>query len=257
MFNVDEFIESGILEEYAMGLLPEEEAQKVLKMAFLHPKVRQELNAIEETLQRLAMRSRLEPSPGLRSVIQARAISKSPTVIPRKDFGIPRNQLYGSIAAMLLVAFGAVLAAFFNSKDQMKTLQALYESRIAAMEKHNTELREQLMVANNLRFERTRLSSSSTQNQYALVYANQEALFLCTSYLPEPPAEYQYQLWSIVDDQPRSSGVIPLARKGTMDTMKRFQRTKAYAISVEPVGGSTIPTIDKIVVSGNIAQGNF
>lgn len=61
MLSVPACIESGILEQYVLGLTSEVESDEVEKMAFLHPEIRTEITAIEIALERYAQTNAVEP----------------------------------------------------------------------------------------------------------------------------------------------------------------------------------------------------
>ena len=70
--DLREFIESGILENYVLGLASAEERREVEQMAQAHPEVKEALLAIEEDLTDYA-RSQAPPMPeGLREKILQR-----------------------------------------------------------------------------------------------------------------------------------------------------------------------------------------
>jgi hypothetical protein len=48
--DVQKFIQSGILEEYCLGLLSDEESAYLIQVAMLFPSIKSELTAIEQTL---------------------------------------------------------------------------------------------------------------------------------------------------------------------------------------------------------------
>lgn len=63
------YIETGILEEYAAGLLNTEQQHEVLAMAAKYPEVKKELEAIEIALEKYAMSRAIQPSEGLKNRI--------------------------------------------------------------------------------------------------------------------------------------------------------------------------------------------
>ena len=64
MNTLEEYISSGILEQFVLGELSEAEAQEVADMAARYPNVRHEISLIEDTLQGLAESLAIEPPPG-------------------------------------------------------------------------------------------------------------------------------------------------------------------------------------------------
>ncbi|WP_295671530.1 cupin domain-containing protein [uncultured Mucilaginibacter sp.] len=61
--DAGKYIESGVLEEYCLGLLGEEEEAYLIQMAMLYPEIKAELTAIENAMEKLAKVIAVEPSP--------------------------------------------------------------------------------------------------------------------------------------------------------------------------------------------------
>jgi mannose-6-phosphate isomerase-like protein (cupin superfamily) len=66
-----EFIESGVLEMYVLGQVTDREAKEVEQMATRHPEIRQELNMIEDALEKNARLAAVEPSPIVKAFFMA------------------------------------------------------------------------------------------------------------------------------------------------------------------------------------------
>jgi hypothetical protein len=81
---------------------------------------------------------------------------------------------------------------------------------------------------------------------------NDEAMFYALE-LPEAPQGKTYQLWAIADGEPKSAGVFSVDEKGNyvhvIKSLKDIGNVSAFAVSVEPAGGVTLPT-GKIVLMG-------
>lgn len=71
MADIDDFIQSGILEGYCMDLLSIDERAYVLGMCLLHPEVKDELDNIETTLEKLAAAASVEPADHIKGKILA------------------------------------------------------------------------------------------------------------------------------------------------------------------------------------------
>jgi mannose-6-phosphate isomerase-like protein (cupin superfamily) len=67
--DVQKFIQSGILEEYCLGLLSDEESAYVMQVAILFPSIKTELAAIEETLEELSFATAIETPIGTKEKI--------------------------------------------------------------------------------------------------------------------------------------------------------------------------------------------
>lgn len=64
--NVQAYIESGIIEEFCLGLLSDDQAKEVMKNALLFPEIQQE---IEQTEEALAAYARTPPRPALKEQV--------------------------------------------------------------------------------------------------------------------------------------------------------------------------------------------
>ena len=69
--NNKEFIESGILEEYVMGYASAEEREEVERRAAGDPAIRQEIEAIEMTLEKMALAGAIAPDPIVKPFLMA------------------------------------------------------------------------------------------------------------------------------------------------------------------------------------------
>ena len=66
-----EFIESGILEQYVAGTASIAEQQEVEERAATDPTIREEIDAICETIELLAMKNAIAPDPIIRPFLMA------------------------------------------------------------------------------------------------------------------------------------------------------------------------------------------
>ncbi len=88
--DIQEYIASGILELYASRSLPPQEEAEVERMAALYPEVKEELDAIVETLESYAKLHAVEPPAHLKEKILSQfALPDGVTLAP------PGNQYSG------------------------------------------------------------------------------------------------------------------------------------------------------------------
>jgi mannose-6-phosphate isomerase-like protein (cupin superfamily) len=69
--NVNEYIASGILETYVLGIAAEDERAEVEKMAAAHPEIRNEIAAISDVMEKYAMKNAVAPHPNIRPLLMA------------------------------------------------------------------------------------------------------------------------------------------------------------------------------------------
>ncbi|WP_026896871.1 cupin domain-containing protein [Daejeonella oryzae] len=71
MRNINELIQSGLLESYLMGMASPHEIEQVEQMAEAHEEIREELNAIEQVLEEYALQNAIEPDPIIKPFLMA------------------------------------------------------------------------------------------------------------------------------------------------------------------------------------------
>jgi len=64
--DVRKYIESGVLEDYCMGLLNEQDQAYLIEMTMLYPEVKTELTVVEQALENLAVLNAVDPHPAVK-----------------------------------------------------------------------------------------------------------------------------------------------------------------------------------------------
>lgn len=67
--DTGKYIESGVLEEYCLGLLSEEEEAYLIQLTMLYPEVKAELTAIEIAMEKMAVLNAVEPNPSVKQKV--------------------------------------------------------------------------------------------------------------------------------------------------------------------------------------------
>ena len=70
--NLQDYINSGVLEQYCLGLLDSDEANQVVSYCLKYPRLRDELNSIEVAIEKMAIEKATDPPPQLKDKILAR-----------------------------------------------------------------------------------------------------------------------------------------------------------------------------------------
>ncbi|NJO86836.1 MAG: hypothetical protein HC821_01925 [Lewinella sp.] len=119
--DIQQYINSGVLELYALGQLPEAEAAEVAAKVKQYPAVAAELALIEENLEALALRHAVTPPPGVLPGILAQLSPRPATPAPTAP---PAEAKAGAGLGWLawgLAALGLGLATYFFGTLGKKT----------------------------------------------------------------------------------------------------------------------------------------
>jgi mannose-6-phosphate isomerase-like protein (cupin superfamily) len=71
MKQVSEFIESGVLELYVLGIASAEEKADVLRMAEIHSEIREEIEQISKGIEEYALAQAVQPKPAVKPMLLA------------------------------------------------------------------------------------------------------------------------------------------------------------------------------------------
>jgi anti-sigma-K factor RskA len=276
--SVKEYIESGILELYVLGDLNAEERSDVEAMSKLYPEVKAELEEIEVIMSTIGEDLTLEPSSKVKeqffnSISFADEIDqkiedeepKEARIIPLNNSKLNFYKLsLAACLALLLVSVVAIVNLnnnLKNSKQQIAQLQTSNQSfanRVNYLDKSVTESNEALNVFTDADFKMVKLNGTANSPESNLLIAfnpkeQKVIIHLRSMKMPENDKEHQYQLWALVDGKPVDLGVFDADNKvAILKSMKSIEVAQAFAVTLEPTGGSVSPTMDKMMVMGAI-----
>lgn len=241
--NINEYIESGMLESYVLGTTTPSEAVEVERLAKENPNLQSEINKIQNTLEEYAFAHAVNPPIYLKESIRQQLtfndnIKPFTPKAPVKAF----NRI---AASWVLLALSIAANVWFWGSWQSS------ESKALALESQNLQLaqgkeilkanyQQEVAVLQDLSTKRINLAGQPTSpNAKAMIYwnTNTNEVYLSSLKLPVAPAEKQYQLWAIVDGKPVDAGLIEDTTH--LLKMKSFGKAVAFAISLEAKGGST------------------
>lgn len=275
--DIEKYISSGILEAYALGDVTPAERAEVEEMLVKHPEIGAELALIEETIKDIAFHSAVVPHEGLKKKVLGKALAQEPTdpSVPQEEgekvvsLKRPHEKKRGRLfsynyylaAAVSLTLISSFAAFYFFTKwqDAEDRLYSFVVERTALAEQFRTvenqldSVNRTLAVYTDEHFNQIELQGLAlAPKASATVFWNKASgeVFLNPSSLPPTPTDMQYQLWAIVNGQPVDMGVISDGKKGGLLKMKEIGNAAAFAVTLEPAGGSAVPTLEQMYVMG-------
>lgn len=267
--NIEEYISSGILEAYVFNELSETEMREVEEMLKKYPELQDELKAIELGLEDMAMATAVQPKSGLKdsilsAITEEEKIEPLPTQAEVKVVQMPASPVWkyavaASVALAIVSGYFALdyRAKWKNSSDAYAQLMANNSQMAQQYNQVNQklgDLENDLAVLTNPDFRRIDMAGTdNAKDSYASVFWNQasQELYLNISNLKELAQDQQYQLWAIVDGVPVDAGVFDWNTEGLI-RMKNMSKSAAFAVTIEPRGGSENPSLDQMQVIGNV-----
>lgn len=242
--NLQEYISSGIIESYVLGLASDEERHEFEQLCGQHPELVQARDAFERQLEQQALSNAIPPPPAIKAKVWAETGLKSET---KQSPVVRMGWMKYAVAASLVLLAGSL---FWNlnlqkqNQDIQKNLASAREElnnarqSIAAMEADASVLQKPGMKMAALN------GMDASPASYATVYwdTTSKDVYLMVNNLPQPPTDKQYQLWAIINGQPVDIGVLTMSQKPLqLYRMRNTQHAQAFAITLETMGGSPVP----------------
>lgn len=264
--NTGEYISSGILESYVLGVANLEERKEVEKYASIYPEIKQELDAIEKAMNNYATEHSIEPPSYLKEKIFAKIADETtktssvnePIALKLNEDRKPASAFsYWSIAASFLFLISAGFAIYFGLKsgrldtsinEIAKTNTALSDS-IKAISSTVAQMQNDMAILKDPTYKMVELKGLKVApDSKAMVCwrPTDKKVYVEIDKLPSAPPGMQYQLWAIVDGKPVSEGMLT-AGNG-LHPMKDVDNARAFAITLEKEGGSPTPKGDMYVM---------
>lgn len=270
--DISEYISSGVIDAYVLGIATEEELHELNKLRFQYPEIERAIQEQELLMEQYARAQSVVPPPSLKGNIWAAIQNESNTpketppinidatslATPKKEKGWQQYGMAASVA--LLVALGA-------SNIWMQKQQSKMNAELAAMTKRQNELvaankaaiekaeqAEQALTVMSLpQLKKIKLGGVGAHTaSSAMLYWNgaNGDVFVDLSSMPAAPEGKQYQLWAIVDGKPVDAGMYVANNESLIEKMKNIPKAEMFAITIEKMGGSPSPTLDQMIVAG-------
>lgn len=285
MENLKAYIESGVLELYVLGDLSPEETLRVEEMASQYPGVRDEIAAIELAMEKYAMQNAVQPSADIQTRLfeqlglnEAEAnvnIQPEPTYtdeakIIRLDGSDGKVKVlrYALVACIaLLVVSTAALFITYNklaaAHDQIASLnldKQKFAGIVSKLEFENQGLGNMAAMADSKEWATIRMAGQTfSPTSKMKLYWNKKDKSVLINYvamdLPKTDAQHEYQLWALVNGKPVSLGLFgktDSTHNEALVKMQAIQEAQAFAVTLEPMGGSVNPTMNKLTVMGGV-----
>lgn len=274
------YIESGILEEYVAGLLSPEQQREVEAMAAKYPEVKQEIEAIEIALEKYAMARAIAPSEGVKNKILKQLSSpaqkentppekpETPT-IPLQAYQAKIKTLRIALVACIALLLISIVALFSvrnelgEAKNEIIALnldKQKYATNASFLKESNNDLQKIAEMYDDPDWKRVKLAGTKMNPAAKMVvywHVNGQHVMVDNSKmdLPANDEQHQYQLWALVNGKPIDLGVFDSKKDSAhvLVNMKEITGAQAFAVTLEKRGGSTVPTMDQMIVMGGVS----
>ncbi len=272
MDDTKAYIESGILELYALGDASPEERAQVEQMAAAHPAVKAELREVENALELYAAENAVEPAEQHRRKVLNSLLtnfaddstfrSKHPDAetkvisLPERTTGNFYKYAFAASIALLIGSLAALYSTY-NKLQQSNQQLIVLNSQNSKFSKTINHMDEELEVFRDTSFKLLKLKRTNKMPSAQMTVAwspvkKKVMIDMVGMNLPVNDINHQYQLWALVNGKPVDLGVFDKAEADSVDMklMKSVDLAAAFAVTLEPRGGSVNPTMSEMMVIG-------
>ena len=270
--NLKDYIESGIIDSYVMGLASESERAEFEQLCTQHPELVAARRKFEEGLEEYASKQAVPPPPEVKVKIlevigntgsRTTASPNPPKIVnmensksPARSSGLLRFVAAASVVLLLGMAWLYYQTSLQN-KDLVKENDGLKIERDTAKNILDRIVQEQKQVISDPNTTVVNMvGTKSAPKSSANIYWDSAStnVYLVVKNMPKLPNDQQYQLWALIDGKPKDLGVFDATDNKVILKMKNTQKAQAFAITIEKHGGSPSPTLEKMQSLGKTLQ---
>ena len=261
--NVQDYISSGIVESYVLGLASPEEQSEFERMCRQYPEVLQARIDFELVLEQQAVQNAIAPPPALKQQVMNAVLPSEAKIIPiNTDAPAAKANWFKYAAAACAILLAGSLYWNISQYNRTQKLQASYDEVVKDYDStafRLSEIEEEIAMLTlnpNIRMAAMKGQKISPAS-FATVFwdTTSNDVYLQVNNLPKPANDKQYQLWAIFNGQPIDVGMIDNAvftgEKKLLLQMKNVRGAQTFAITLEKKGGSSTPQGDMYTL-GNL-----
>ena len=262
--NIQEYISSGIIESYVLGLASPEERAEFEQMCAQYPELVEARNNFELALEEQARKSASSPPPHIKQNVLAAIGKKDSLATPKIITMEPttrRSSSWSWVAAASIILFliaGYFAFTFYNRSKELKNSNQDLQARVNRNDSVLNRLVEEQKVMSDPKVTVVNLAALKQSNNApsASVYwdSTSSNVYLLIKNMPQLASDKQYQLWSIIDSagklQPTSLGLFDGGNEKIMLKMDKAQKADAFAITIENRGNTGGPNLEQLQAMG-------
>ncbi len=288
--NTQEYIASGILENYLLDHCTPQEKQEVECLSKIYPEIKQELQSLELSLEKYLRAQAKTPPKSIWDAIEAEITeSKAQSTAAEQEedddiemyteegFDVvgetlkqeqnPKKgrirHLFNYSAAAAVIFMGFFIFITFKSRQNVgsalemeKNITQKLEEKLHLLERDFEQQQKVLAAITTPNAQRVAMKGMPNKapdaEAYVVYNALSEEVYLNIGSLPANPSEKQYQLWALKDGQPIDLGVFDIGNATAFIAMKTVSGAQAFAVTLEDKGGKPTPNLEELYVMGQL-----
>ena len=278
--NIEEYISSGIIESYVLGLADAQEVAELEQLKGAHPEIQTAIDSFEASLETAAFANTITPAADTKDklmlalqdeFVDQTTIPNQQTkeakvvTMPLKPIPAKSAKMFQYIAAASIILFvvSAALNVYFFREytSANKQVVALLNEKNALFTDNNNiqakyqEITNSLQLMSDTNVIKVAMKGiAGKEGNLATVFWNSKSkdVYVLANKLPKAPEGKQYQLWALVKGKPIDAGMLNDCNG--VCKLKNTQQADIFAITLEKKGGSPSPDLTQLYVLGKVSS---
>jgi anti-sigma-K factor RskA len=261
--NIKEYILSGIIESYVLGLASPEESAEFEQLCRQHPELVEARTRFELALEQQLRNQSAIPAGDVKNKVME-AIRQQPSVNQTKiitmESSTPTRSsspLRWVAAASIILLLGAAFFAykFYNESRELKNTNLELEAKANTTDSLQKALdaiaeEQRIMKDPNVAVVNM-VGTTQAPSSSASIYwdSTSASVYLVVKNMPSLPSDKQYQLWALLDGKPKSLGLFDIKgsdNKKVFLKMQNVEKADAFAITIENRGNTGGPDLGQL-----------
>ena len=233
MNDKDKLLNSGLLEQYVLGLLEDHEKMEVEAYVHSFPELKEYVNGLQEAMEQVLIQNAIQAPPQLkqnilREIEQLEQAPISQKVLPKRNF----SWIPAVAASVALLMTAMIFFRFRSTQQELAQLNTAYHELQADCTQNQVAhqaLQAQYQFVTNANTKHVRLTGTKlAPDAQAIIYWNESeaAAYLDVLNLPEPNPGKEYQLWADVEGKMVNIGEIK-AENTQLQTIAYIQKAES------------------------------
>ena len=246
--NVKEYIRSGVIESYVLGIATEAERQEFEQVCASYPEVAEARDAFERSLEAELMQDAVQPPAQVREKLFLQItppVSENDYAGERVITPVRRLNPWMWAAAASFILLAAVSYVAYTANERYDSLLAKQSGLDRQLQEALAKVREKENPFEGVKVVSLPGTKVAPQAQTFIFWDTTQTkdVYMLVKNLPQSPTDKQYQLWALLDGKPIDLGLFDVRAQQAplLIRMKNVQNAQAFAITLEERGGKPTP----------------
>jgi anti-sigma-K factor RskA len=245
--DIQQYIASGIIETYVMGLCSADEERELEQLRRQYPELNSAIIAYEEQMEKNMLQQSTLPGDAVDNRILNKLESLNKNTVPVIPIQSKKQSWWKFVAAaavvLLMISTGLNYYLYRQTKKTVAAnIETLPPGDYKIMKDPTITPVAMYGVGSHAICRCTMFWDKKTGKMYIMLH-----------HLPQSSASKDYQLWAMADGKPVSIGIVQDEIRGRFIEMNNVPPgANAFSITLENAGGNTTPTETQTYLKGVI-----